>query len=117
MDNIYNYCPAMMADGGRQFTDYKTATRRNEYIKYINGITRDDQYRVFLQQNGTQIQNNMWDYHKTYSSCRTTSCIHNAPTRDSPQDFAKQREAFENQFKKNTKKGKNCSKEADFRLN
>ena len=38
MDNIYQKCPAVMADGGRHFTDYKTPTQRNEYIRHINGI-------------------------------------------------------------------------------
>lgn len=50
MDNIFKSCPPKMEDG-RFLTDYRTDSARNQYIKSINGLVRDDDYRIFLQQN------------------------------------------------------------------
>jgi len=86
MDNFFKNCPPVMSDG-RLFTDYKTPTRRNEYIKYSNKIIRDDEYRVFLQQNGSKIMNNVWEYNKQHNSCRANHCVHTYPTRVLPQDL------------------------------
>ena len=80
MDNFYNKCPGMMSDG-RFTSDFKTATRRNEYVKYINNIERDDQYRLFLQNNGNTIMNNIWDHHKQNDRCFVNRCVHTYPTR------------------------------------
>ena len=74
-DNKYPNCPALMSDG-RLFTDYKTATRRNEYIKHVNGFHRDDEYRAFLQSNGATMIGNLWNYHKTHNSCNECACVH-----------------------------------------
>ena len=49
-----NVCPAKM-DDGRYLQDFRSATRRDQYNKYINGIVRDDDYRLYLQQNGELI--------------------------------------------------------------
>ena len=119
MDNFYHNCPPMMSDGGRQFTDYKTPTRRNEYIKYINGITRDDQYRLFLQTNGSQIENNIWDYHKTNDSCKVNPCVHLYPTRNIPQHFMEEREAHDQRALNNYQSDKpnmGCPPYKDFRM-
>ena len=48
MDNFYQNCPAKM-DDGRFTTNYRSDSCINEQIKYVNGITRDDDYRLFLQ--------------------------------------------------------------------
>ena len=95
MDNFYHDCPPMMSDGGRQFTDFKTATRRNEYIKYINSVYRDDEYRLFLQGKGNQILKNVWNYHKKNNSCWKNGCVHVYPTRSLPRHFAQERQAHD----------------------
>ena len=40
MDNYYANCPARSY--GRDLSNYKSDSMVNEYIKYENGITRDD---------------------------------------------------------------------------
>jgi hypothetical protein len=79
MDNIFKGCPARM-DDGRFFTDYRTANTRNQYIKTINGLVRDDDYRGFLQQNTNTLMDNEWNYMKQYS-CTPKVCFHQYPTR------------------------------------
>ena len=63
-DNFYPECPAIMNDG-RQFTDWRTATVREQFNKNINGFTRDDEMRNFYQKNGNGIIDATWDYLKT----------------------------------------------------
>ncbi|MBA42820.1 MAG: hypothetical protein CMF62_02285 [Magnetococcales bacterium] len=101
MDNFFQNCPPMMADGFRELTDYKMATRRNEYVKYINGIYRDDQYRLFLQQNGDKIMDNVWKYHRKNNSCWNTQCVHNYPTRQLPRQFGQERMDHDQSFPTN----------------
>lgn len=121
MDNFFLNCPPMMDDKGRQFTDYQTSTRKNEYIKYINDIWRDDQYRLFLQLNGKNIMDREWIYNKKNNSCWVNDCIHKYPTRQEPKDFAQEREAFNSIFNLNIKKQytpmRTCKKYNDYRLN
>ncbi len=121
MDNFYHNCPPMMEDGGRHLRDFKTATRRNEYIKYINNIWRDDQYRLFLQLNGQEILDNEWKYHRHTNSCFVNDCVHNYPTRVNPRHLAQEREAYDSIFNFRTNKQlepmRQCKKYADFRLN
>jgi len=119
MDNFYNQCPPMMSDG-RHFTDYKTATRRNEYIKYINTVNRDDTYRLFLQNNANQIMDNIWDHHLQNDRCWVNPCIHNYPTRSLPHHFAAERQAFDNIAAADfTSQQKNmgCNLHNDYRMN
>lgn len=99
MDNFFHNCPPMMEDGGRHLTDYQTDTRRNEYIKYINDIWRDDQYRLFLQLNGKKILDREWEYHKKHNSCWVNDLIHIYPTRQSPMSFMQERQAYDSIFK------------------
>jgi len=121
MDNFFQNCPPMMEDGGRHLTDFKTATRRNEYIKYINDVWRDDQYRLFLQLNGKEILDREWTYHNKHNRCWTNDCIHNYPTRQSPRHFAQERQAYDSIFNLDTNKQmapmRQCKKMDDFRLN
>ena len=42
----------------RLFTNYLLNSKLNTYIKKVNGITDDNIYRAFLQQNGSKIMNN-----------------------------------------------------------
>ncbi len=115
MDNFYQNCPAVrMQTGARDIGDFKGATRRNEYIKFVNGIWRDDQYRVFLQKNTTEIQDREWAFYKKANVCREQGCVHNFPTLSSPQQYVEQRKAAEAQLQ-----GKKCpcKKFPDYRLN
>jgi len=111
----------MMEDGGRHLGDYKTATRRNEYIKYINDIWRDDQYRLFLQLNGKEILDREMAYHNKYNRCWTNDCVHNYPTRQSPRHFVQERQAYDSIYNLNTNKKlaplRKCWALDDFRLN
>ena len=121
MDNFYQNCPPRMEDQGRHLTDHTSSTRRNERIKYINDISRDDQYRLFLQQNGKQIADNLHNYHKKHNSCWSNDCVHHYPTRMNPRQFVQQREAHDSIFDMRTNKQleplRQCQEFKDFRLN
>lgn len=121
MDNYFQNCPPRMSDQGRHLGDYKTATRRNEYIKYINDIWRDDQYRVFLQLNGKEILDKEWEYHKRRNRCFVNDCVHNYPTRVNPRHFRQEMEAYNSIFNLRTNEAlapmRKCKPYKDFRLN
>lgn len=121
MDNYFQSCPPMMEDQGRQLGDFKTATRRNEYIKYINDIWRDDQYRLFLQLNGKQIMDREWNYHKENNSCWVNECVHNYPTRVNNRLMWQERQIYDSQYNPCTNeklaKMRQCQKFQDYRLN
>jgi len=85
-DNFFKGCPAVMEDA-RFLTDYQTSDRRNEYIKYINDIVRDDQYRLFLQLNGEAIIKRERDYNLVNNKCHANACVHNYPLRSLPRHF------------------------------
>lgn len=93
MDNFYKTCPPVM-DDGRLFTDYRTAVRREETNKYINGIIRDDEMRMFYQDNAETIMDNIWQYNKKTNSCWVNECVHNYPTRVFPPWFVTERKAY-----------------------
>lgn len=120
MDNFFQNCPPKMEDGGRHLNDYQTATRRNEYIKYINDIYRDDQYRLFLQLNGKEIMDREWAFHTKYNSCWVNDCVHRYPTRSTLQQYAQEKQAYDSIFDMNTHKQfaplRKCHKKRDFRL-
>lgn len=119
MDNYFQNCPpVMMQDGGRELGDFKTATRRNEYIKYINGMWRDDQYRVFLQSNGREIQNREWDWYSKGNRCREQGCVHIYPTLSTTEQYVEERKLAEAQLQRPRKSCKMpCAKFDDYRLN
>jgi hypothetical protein len=79
MDNFFKGCPARMEDG-QYLTDYRQADTREQYIKSINGIVRQDDYRIFLQQNAEKIMDAEWQIMRKLNSCATNACIHNYPT-------------------------------------
>ena len=118
MDNYFKICPPTMSDG-RFLADHKSSTRRDEYIKNINGITRDDQYRHFLQTNGTKIMDNVWNYHDQHDSCNITPCVHTFPTRQVPADFVKEKELHDLVAKNGYAPFKGqpkCPKHEDYRM-
>jgi len=115
-NNYFNDCPPHMADG-RHFTDYKTATSRNEYIKYINDVVRDDDYRMLLQCNATKFQDKEWDHYSKKNKCWESTCIHNYPTRVLPQFFPQELQAFNDSMDSSKPKLRGtCPKFADYRL-
>ena len=98
MDNYFKECPAKMSDG-RFLTDYRTATRREEQNKYVNGITRDDDFRLFQQLNANKIMEMTQDFNRQMNTCRPNSCIHNYPTRMFPGWFRQEIEKYNSQAK------------------
>lgn len=120
MDNYFKDCPAKMEDRGRFISDYKTSTRLNEYIKYVNGITRDDDFRLFLQEKGDVFMDREWQYYKSKFSCHPNDCVHKYPTRQSPMDLAAEKRLYDSRFNKNRDqlaKMRVCNKYDDYRLN
>lgn len=120
MDNFYHECPAEMSDG-RIFGEFKTATRRNEYIKYVNGIYSNDQYRYFLQNNGDKISDNVFTYFKVNENCRVNPCVHNhATTRITPKMMNEEIKRHDKRSKKNYNSklpNMGCKVYKDYRLN
>jgi hypothetical protein len=119
MDNFYQGCPPKMEDG-RHLTDYQTATRRNEYIKYINDVWRDDQYRLFLQLNGKEMLDREWAYQKKNNSCWVNDCIFNYPTRALPRHYWQEMQAYNSISNLHTNKQlaplRQCVKRPDYRM-
>ena len=50
-------CKGLMNDS-RIFTNYLLSSKLESYVKQVNGITDDNEYRVFLQKNASTIINN-----------------------------------------------------------
>ena len=90
MDNYYSNCPPKM-DDGRFLTNYKTSSCYNEYIKYMNGIVRDDDYRLFLQLNADKIMDSEWLHLRKNDSCWNNACVHKYPLRMDPRLFNQER--------------------------
>lgn len=116
MDNFNKDCPAMMSDG-RLFTDYRTSHRREMYNKAINGIVRDDDYRMFLQNKAETIMDRTWDFTKKTSSCAPNVCIHTHPTRSTPTlNYEEMRLYNAVRTGKYLKKMPACKKLSDYRM-
>ena len=116
MDNYYKNCPPKM-DDGRFTTNYKTDTSVNEYIKYMNGITRDDDYRLFLQINADKLMDSEWLYLRKNDSCWNNACVHNYPLRMNPKLFSQERERADSLFtKKFLNDNLKCQQFADYRM-
>lgn len=98
VDNYFQNCPPMMQDQGRHLSDFQSDTRKNEYIKYINGIWRDDNYRAFLQNNGQTLLNREWAYNKMHNSCWNGPCVHRYPLSPSNRQMWQEREAYDSIF-------------------
>ena len=119
MDNFFQNCPPKMEDQ-RHLADFQSSTRRDEYIKYVNDIYRDDQYRLFLQTNGKEIIDREWAYNNKNNRCWVNDCIHHYPTRSSPRHFAQEMQAYNSIFNMNTNKQmspmRQCVKYQDYRM-
>ena len=113
MDNIYKQCPPKMGDT-RWMTDYRSANTREQHNKYKNGITDDDEYRTFLQNNGTTLMDNTWQHLKE-KSCKANTCVHNKfPTRMSPGQFYEQIHLYDN-IQTNKIEAQQCIMYNDYR--
>lgn len=115
MDNFWKSCPPKMSDA-RFLTDYRTAVRREEYVKQINGFVRDDEYRMFLQKNGETIQDGTWESLKKNNSCWVNDCVHNYPTRVVPPQFVEERRNYDAIGVKPRTKTFACAQQADYRM-
>ena len=116
MDNYYKNCPPKM-DDGRFTTNYKTASCINEYIKFVNGITRDDDYRLFLQLNATKMMDSEWVYFRQNDSCWNNACVHKYPLRMDPRDFEQERLNANLLFqRKELPSNLKCETYSDYRL-
>ena len=121
MDNFFINCPPMMEDQGRHLTDFNSETKKDEFIKHINNIWRDDEYRLFLQRNGKMFMDRDWEYHKKRNSCKTSDCVHQYPTRQLPDDMITERQAYDSLSNCQTygkmKQIRQCEYFKDYRLN
>ena len=115
MDNFFKGCPAKMSDG-RLFTDYRMSSRRNEHMKYINNISNEDDYRMFLQQNADKIMNTEWQQLRATKSCSVNECVHTYPTRVYPQWFIEEKHKYENMYKPMRSEHYPCDKQTDYRM-
>lgn len=120
MDNYYLNCPPKMNDQGRDISDFISSTRRDEYIKYVNDIYRDDQYRLFLQVNAKEVMDREWEFLRKNNSCWDNDCIHNYPTRSTMRQMVQERMAYDSIFNPRTNKQlaplRQCTKYKDFRM-
>ena len=112
MDNFYKHCPPVMSDG-RLFTDYRSNIRVNEYLKYVNGINRDDDYRLFLQSNAEKILDDQWENEVANKLRSANDCVHNYPTTMSGSLFREERIAADSKEKTNGQYP--CRKFRDYR--
>jgi hypothetical protein len=119
MDNFYNGCPPKMGDS-RFLTDYRTSNTREEYIKAINGITREHDYRDFLQKKGSEIMDKEWGYLKSKKSCTSKRCVHSYPTRVSPgqnhEEMTKYNDIQSKKILPGDPKYPSCGKLNDYRM-
>lgn len=74
-DNFYFNCPAKSGPGFRELTNYAPNTTLNEYIAAQNQLSRDDEYRLYLQNNAEGIEYKEWDILRKKYSCFPNECI------------------------------------------
>ena len=116
MDNYYKNCPPRM-DDGRFTTNYKSSSTTNEYIKYMNGLTRDDDYRLFLQINADKLMDSEWLYLRKNDSCWNNACVHHYPLRMDPRLFSQVIENANMLFeKKELPNSFKCMDYSDYRM-
>ncbi len=117
MDNYYENCPAKMGvDYG--LTDFRSPTVINEEIKFQNDIYDNNDYRLFLQMNGTKIADSKWLQLRKNQSCWNNACVHDSPLRQNPHDFVKERERANLVFtQKELPMSFKCEQFPDFRMN
>jgi hypothetical protein len=85
-DNFFKECPAVMDYSA--MTDYRVSQRRDQYIKRLNNVTNDYDYKDFLQQNASKILDAEWQFNKINYGCHPNQCIFNATTSPPPGTFS-----------------------------
>lgn len=119
MDNVYKGCPAKMEDA-RFLTDYRSADTRELYTKSINGFVRDDEYRMFLQNNADVILDKEWDFLTEKNLCRNKVCVHTLPTRATHGSNTTELHLYNSvtsgKIKQEDDKFPRCEKYPDYRL-
>jgi len=83
MDNFWNGCPPKMSDG-RFLQDFRTSSRREQYIRTVNDLQSNDAQRSFYQNNGEILLDREWETLKKNNKCFHNCCIHSYPTRTTP---------------------------------
>lgn len=61
-------CPARMSDS-RLFTNYLLNSKLVTFIKKVNGIKTDHEFRLFMQQNGDKIMDKEREFFLTEKRC------------------------------------------------
>ena len=111
-DNYYQQCPAVMSYSA--LTDYRMPSVREEYIRNINNIVSDHEYRYFLQSNASRILDAEWNLLNKSYNCQPNPCIHTSPTRQPEGD-----KYIEMKRYNDTRAGKinpQCKKLEDYRM-
>ncbi len=114
-DNYYKECPAVMNYAST--TDYRQAAAREEYIRNINNIVSDHDYRYFLQTNASKIMDAEWSLLTKSYNCQPNPCIHRSPTRQ-PEGEQYKELRFYNDVRSGKVQGDaaKCSNLADYRM-
>jgi hypothetical protein len=116
-DNYFNQCPAVMDYS--MMTDYRSPNRREQYIRTLNNLTTEHEYRLFLQQNASGLLSNEWNYLNMNFNCRPNPCLHNQQNLRTTNDLMRDELTTYN----NVRTGKEsaskypCSKMQDMNLN
>lgn len=118
MDNFFLGCPAKMEDG-RYMTDWRTANTREQFNKALVGVSNEDEYRVFLQQNGEKVLDKEWGLLKS-SSCTSRVCFHSLPTNPAPgasnREFVTYNEVKTGKIDKSNPAYPKCQPMNDYRM-
>jgi hypothetical protein len=113
----------MMNDQGRTLSNFKTSNKINEEIRFLNGIYRDDEYRLFLQNNAKKIAFQEFQNYRAanFNTCLPSDCVHNYPTSPMSMDFITERLAYDSIFDPKTnaqyKYLRQCKTYQDYTLN
>lgn len=89
MDNrYYSYdCPPLMNDG-RFISNYVRSSLFDQYIRNTNNLESSQDFRNFLQNNGSTILNNIKSYYRKENSCSIAGkCLPISPLQDTSIGF------------------------------
>lgn len=114
-DNFYLECPAVM--NYSSFTDYRNQHQREQYIRTVNNIKTDYEYKDFFQQKANKIMTAEWTYLKNNFTCQPNLCVFNAPTSPTPGSFSAELKTYNDSRMKNADNSKlMCKSLQDYRL-
>jgi hypothetical protein len=114
-DNFYQECPAVM--NYASFTDYRANHRREQYIRTINNIKTDYEYKDFLQGKANKIMTSEWGYLKNNFTCQPNLCVFNSETSPPPGSFNLELKTYnDSRMANNDNSNLVCKKLEDYRL-